>query len=274
MRACVCVTEDISGNGGNVAPSIGIRVEVSPNGNDFIRCSEVIQSYITYIDGEHAYPHYTPVTGGTTVSVMGFCIPNTWNMNAKLTVALPRAMNVASNALTTIVPVDYIDVNTIQFTMPRLETPESQGIPTPRSEGVGVRSVDELSQQSLTVASCPPELMSQRRSDCVSEEGNVVRPLLPPGRYPVKVELALNGELFEDVGIRLEAYNALLDSLTPSCGVVSGGTQMIVKPDTTTAIVSNWFIASEETHIRVHNDTFDVVSACVVCCCRRNTGNC
>jgi len=85
------------------------------------------------------------------------------------------------------------------------------------------------------------------------EGAGAVAPCLPPGKYPITLKLALNGETYEDVRPGLTAYGAVISHATPLCGVLTGGTSVSLFPDAATAAVPSWFIASPDTFVRIYN---------------------
>lgn len=239
-------------------PVVAIRVEVSPNGNDFIRCAETVQSYVSLIDG--IFPGYVPVSGGTAVTVTGRAMPDTGTMAAKLDITIKPGTGKAKPLVQTLtVPLHFIDSRRAVFDMPRLEEYDESAAPTPKSVLVPQASVS--STQSLTAQSCPAVVEGVGLDDATA-----IPPLLPPGQYPVRVSVALDGSTYEDAGLSVIAYGALLSHGNPLCGPVSGGTVITLVPDAATQAVQGWFLATGQQHVRVFNDQMDVVGAVVDCC--------
>lgn len=228
------------------APAIAIRVEVSPNGDDFLRCAELVQSYV--LKASSLSPSFAPVQGGTVMALRGRCLPNMASTALRIDVTVPGKPKPA--CLSFAAHCDYVNSETLTFLLPRLEVPEPAPAITPMSVAAG-RSVDSL--PALTAHSAPPILQE------LPEPDEPLRPLLPPGKYAARVFVALDGVTFEDTGLGFTAYSAQMGSISPLCGVLSGGTTVTFQPDVPTGAVKDWFIAGPDNAVRVYNDDFDVV---------------
>jgi hypothetical protein len=222
---------------------------VSPNGDDFIRCGEVIQSYVTLVDG--VIPQHVLLTGGVPVQLTGRAFPNNPNMMVRLDVTVKPGKAPSIDSYTA--PLTYDGPSTLSFVMPRLvQQPSDAPALTPMSVVSPQRSV--VSEASLAAQSCPAVIEGVGGDDVAN-----TAPLLPVGNYPVKLLVALDGVTFEDTGLTLTAYNATLSHITPTCGVNTGGTIVSLLPDAATAGVDGWYIPTGSNSVRVHNDAYDQV---------------
>ena len=65
--------------------------------------------------------------------------------------------------------------------------------------------------------------------------------------------------LYTCVSVFAAATEARVSRVEPTVGQSAGGTLVSVYPDDTTGLY-DWFFTTEATHIRLHNDTVDLVS--------------
>ena len=182
------------------------------------------------------------------MTLHGRCMPNMAAAALRIDVTVPGKPKQACLSFTA--HCDYVNSETMTFLLPRLEVPEPVPAVTPMSVAAG-RSVDSL--PALTAHSAPPILQE------LPEPDEPLRPLLPPGKYAARVFVALDGITFEDTGFGFTAYSAQMASISPLCGVQSGGTAVTFQPDASTGAAKDWFIAGSDNAVRVYNDDFDVV---------------
>jgi hypothetical protein len=208
-----------------------------------------MESYVTLIDG--ITPPYALLTGGVPVHVTGRAFPNHPNMAVRLDVTTkPGKVPVVNSYIS---PLMFESANALCFVMPRLVQQDmSPPVVTPKSVVSPQRSV--TSEASLAAQSCPAVIEGVGDDDVV-----MGLPLLPVGKYSAKVFVALDGVTFEDSGLSITAYHAVLSHIAPTCGVNHGGTVITLVPDAATAALDSWYIPTGSNTIRVYNDAYDQV---------------